>query len=132
MAGYAPFPTLVDSKYDPKRPRIPNCSQPLREGIKTNLLMQTFDSGHEQRRQRSDPRRTFDPTYNVLTLNQYLTLRDFFFTVLNSVPFTWVHPIEKTLCLVRFDMDTFAGETIGHGPKGPLYKLQLKLLQVWS
>ena len=126
------FPSLVAAKYDASQPRIPNPARPLKEGIKTNVLIQTFDSGHEQRRQKSDPKRTFDLSYPVLKSKEYFTIRDFFLQVTNSQAFLWTHPVEKTQHLVRFNMDTFAGEYVEHGPSGPLYKLQLSLLQVWA
>lgn len=111
---------------------LPNPSRPLKEGVRANTIIYAADSGHEQRREKSNPRRTFDLTWNALTLDQYLTLRDFYMVVLNSAPFMWTHPIENTRVLVRFANDVFQGENVGHGPKGPIYKLQVSLLQVWS
>jgi len=115
----------------PKLP-IPNPSRPFKEGTKSNTLIYTGDSGHEQRREKSPPKRTFEVTWAALTLDQYVTLRDFYMYVLNSKPFLWMHPIEKTQILVRFANEVFQGENFGHGPKGPIYKLQLSLLEVWS
>lgn len=114
---------------------LPNSSRPLKESIKADTIITSFDSGHEQRRQKSNPKRIFEPQYAVMTLDQYVTIRDFFTQVLNSTPFLWKHPIEGVEYLVRFDMDTFAGENFGHSPhtkSGALYKLQLKLMQVWA
>ena len=128
----ASFPTVVSSTYDSLQPIIPKPSHGIKEGVKASTLIQTFDSGHEQRRQKSPPRKTFEIQYNVLTKNQYFTIRDFFLQVLNSTPFYWTHPIEKVQYLVRFDMDTFQGENFSHGASGALFKLQLRLLQVWS
>lgn len=128
-----PFPSTVAAKYDATTPRLPNCSRPIKESIKQDSLVVSFDSGHEQRRTKSDPKRIFEVTYAALTQNEYATIRDFFLQVTNVTPFTWTHPVEKTVYLVRFDMDTFTGEHFQHSPvAGPLYKLQLKLLQVWS
>lgn len=134
MQGPA-FPTTVAEIYDANTPPIPNCSRPLKESIKSDTLIVGFDSGHEQRRQKSNSKRIFEPQYAVLTKNQYFTIRDHFLACLNWKPFLWTHPIEGTQYLVRYDMDTFTGENFGHSPhskNGALYKLQLKLLQVWS
>lgn len=114
---------------------LPNPSRPMKESIKADTLITSFDSGHEQRRKKSDPKRIFEPQYAVLNHDQYITIRDFFMKVLNSTPFLWKHPIEGVEYLVRFDMDTFTSENFGHSPhtkNGALYKLQLKLLQVWA
>jgi phage-related protein len=126
------FPVVVSNTYPTAGKPIPNCSRPLQEGIKTSTIAFTADSGHEQRRQKAAPKRTFQPVYNVLTLDQYRTLRDFFMQMTDVHSFTWEHPVEKTTFLVKFTMDTFAGENIGHGPSGALYKLQLQLEQVWQ
>lgn len=125
------FPSSVSNLYPTSGARIPNCSRPLQEGFKASTITFTADSGHEQRRQRSNTKRTFQPTYIVLTLDQYRTIRDFFLQVTNVNSFSWTHPIEGTVLIVKFAMDTFSGENFGHGPTGPLYKLQLSLEQVW-
>lgn len=111
---------------------LPNPSRPLKDGVKASTIVYTGDSGHEQRRDRSNPRRTFDLAWNALTLDQYITIRDFYMQALNSAPFLWIHPVEKTRLLVRFANEVFQGENFAHGPSGPIYKLQLSLLQVWS
>jgi len=127
------FPTTVAAKYDAQTPRLPNCSRPIKEEVKASTLIVSFDSGHEQRRQKSDPKRAFTLEYAVLRKNEYFTLRDFFLQVLNQEPFLWTHPIEGTTFLVRFDMDTFSGEHFQHSPvAGPLYKLQIRLVQTWA
>lgn len=131
----ADFPTQVAAKYDATTPKIPNCSRPLKEGIKVDTILFTADSGHEQRRKKSDPKRTFDPQYTALKKNEYFTIRDHFIEHLNTTPFLWTHPIEGIQYLVRYNMDTFSAENFSHSPIpsiGPLYKLQLNLLQVWA
>ena len=125
------FPATVTSDYPTAGTVIPNASRPLQEGIKASTISFSADSGHEQRRPRSNPKRTFSPNYIVLTVDQYRTIRDFFMTVTNVYPFAWTHPIEKTVFTVKFAMDTFTGENFEHGPHGPLYKLQLSLEQTW-
>lgn len=126
------FPKVVAEQYKTAGESIPNPSRPFKEGIKSSTIVFTADSGHEQRRERANPKRTFEPSWNILTQDQYLTIRDFFLVVLNSKPFLWTHPIEKTKYLVRFTNEIFQGENKGHGPKGPWYTLNLSLLQVWS
>lgn len=125
------YPSIVSELYPTTGQPIPNPSRPLQEGIKTTTIVFAADSGHEQRRPRSAPKRTFQLSYTVLTLDQYKTIRDFFMLVTNVSCFTWVHPVEKTSYLVKFAMDTFSGEYFSHGHQ-PLYKLQLQLEQVWS
>jgi len=127
----ADFPTAVSSVYDVLTPQLPNCSRPLKESVKVDSIIVSFDAGFEQRRTRSAAKRIFEPAYAVLLKNEYLTLRDHFLSQTNITPFIWTHPIEKVDYLVRYDMDTWTGENFAHGPKGPLYKVQLKLLQVW-
>ncbi len=126
------FPKVVSPSYPSAGTRIPNPSMPLQEGIKTSTITFVADSGHEQRRQKSDPKRTFQLTYIVLPLDAFKTIRDFFLTVTNVKSFNWTHPVEGTTLTVKFAMDTFSGENFGYGPSGPLYKLQLSLEQVWE
>lgn len=121
------FPTLTPSG---KHLTLP--TRPIGYGVKTNTLVFTSDSGHEQRRQKGMPKKTFDLSYPILSLEEYKTIRDFFLQVLNVTAFNWTDPIEKITYLVRFDMETFLGQQKYHGPKGAHYELQLKLLQVWS
>lgn len=125
------YPTVVSNTYATAGTRMPNPSRPLQEGFKIQTIAFMADSGYEQRRSKSQPKRTFQLSYTVLTKDQYFTLRDFFLTVLNTYSFTWIHPIEKVSLNVRFAMDTFSAENFGHGPQGPLYKMQLVLEQVW-
>lgn len=126
------FPTVVSALYPTVGTRIPNPSVPLKEGVKTNTLVFTGDSGHEQRRDKSDPKRVFDPSWNALFVDQYLTIRDFYLQVRCTTPFLWTHPIEKTQFLVRFTNDVFHGENKGYGPKGPIYTTSVNMLQVWG
>lgn len=117
-------------EYMPKQ--LPNPSRPYKTGIKANTIIYTSDSGAEQRRERSAAKTTFELTWNALLIDQYQTIRDFYMYVLNSKPFIWVCPIEKTQTLVRISNEIFQGENKGHGPKGPIYALQLSLVQVWA
>lgn len=126
------FPQVVSELYPTAGTRIPNPSRPFKEGVQSSAIIYTADSGHEQRRVKAPPKRTFELTWNALTKDQYLTLRDFFMQVVTTQPFLWRHPIEGTQFLVRFTNELFSGENIGHGPKGPIYKLQVSLLQVWG
>lgn len=132
MADPLEFPKVVASKYKTLGDKIPNPSRPFKEGIKTNTIIFSADSGHEQRREKSDPKLTFEISWVALTQDQYLTIRDFFLVVLNSKPFLWNHPLTGVVYLVRFSNEIFQGENKGHGPKGPIYTLSLSLLQVWS
>jgi len=122
------FPT-VDSttgKY------LPNPSRPITYGVKSNNTAISFDSGHEQRRQRGLPKRTFEFKYNALSLTEYKTIRDFYIntTACGVYSFTWTDPIEKTTYNVKFNMDIFQGDYIAHSTKGPYYTLAIKLEQV--
>lgn len=128
---YTKFPTIVYEAYPTAGTSIPNPSRPLQEGLKTQTVTSEFDSGHTQRRNKNTPKRTFQLNYIVLTVDQYKTLRDFFMLKLNTYSFAWIHPLEKVTLNVRFTNDTFSGENFSHGHKGPLYKLQLSLEQVW-
>lgn len=113
--------------------RIPNPSRPLTEGVQPNTLVQTFDSGHEQRRKKGDPRMTWEFTYLVLTDAAYRTLQNFYIArggIAES--FAWTHPLTKQQYpSVRFNMDTFSGEYFEHPSKGALWKLAVKLIQVF-
>lgn len=111
---------------------LPNCSRPINYGVKASTLVMEFDSGHQQRRQKATPKTTIDLQYTALTLTEYQTLRDFFMLVLNVTPFSWTDPIEKTTYQVTFNQDTFMGIQKGHGPTGPWYEVQLKLVQCWG
>lgn len=126
----ADFPSVVSASY-PKTAgqRIPNPSLPLTEGWKTSALSIEFDAGNSQRRVKAPPKRTFQLTYNVLTADQYKTIRDFYLVNLTVYAFTWIHPVEGTSLSMRFTNDTFNGENFAFGPKGALYKLQLTIEQ---
>ena len=111
---------------------LPAPSRPLTEGVKTNNLVTSFESGHEQRRVKGDPRRTFEWTYNVLSEQEASLLVTFFIQRYGNVQsFIWTHPMSKEQLQVRFDMDAMVKENFAHGPKGPLYKLNVKLVQVF-
>ena len=125
------YPATVTSDYPTAGTSVPNPSRPLSEGIKANTITFAADSGHEQRRSRSNSKRTFSLNYIVLTADQYKTLRDFYMNVTNVNAFAWTHPIEKTVLNVKFAMDTFSGENFEHNAQGPLYKLQLSLEETW-
>jgi len=106
-------------------------SRPFTEGVKTNNLVQNFESGHEQRRVKGDAKRTFEFTYNVLVEEEAAVLTTFFIQRYGNVQsFMWTHPLTKESMQVRFDMDSLIKENFGHGPKGPLYKMNVKLVQV--
>ena len=107
-------------------------TRPIAYGTKVNSLIFTADSGAEQRRQKGNPKATFDLSYPLLSLPEFQTIRAFFLRVTNTQAFYWTDPVEKTTYLVRFDMDTFTGSQKYHGPKGPYYELQLKMLQTWA
>ena len=113
--------------------RIPNPSRPLTEGVQTNTLVQTFDSGHEQRRKKGDAKATWEFTYLALTDAAYRTLQNFFIARGgNCEAFFWVHPLTQRQYSVRFNMDTFTGEHFEHATKkGKLWKLAIKLIQVF-
>jgi phage-related protein len=128
---YTKYPTVVYEEYKTAGTPMPNPSRPLSEGLKVSTIVSEFDSGHTQRRNKSNPKRTFQLTYTVLTLDQYKTIRAFFMKKLNTYEFNWVHPVEGTVLNVRFTNDTLSAENFSHGVSGPLYKLQLSLEQVW-
>lgn len=109
---------------------LPRPSRPVNFGIKTNVLTVAFDSGSEQRRVKSRPRRTFDFQYNVLSEDEYVTIREFFLAVQNCYAFYWTDPLDQIKYTVKFAMDTFNGVYKYHAHKGPYYELQIKLEQV--
>ncbi len=115
-----------------ERKAIPRPSHASQSGIQTNTIVFTSDSGAEQRRVRGAPKRIYEISWPVLTFDQYQTIRDFFLMVLNVKAFYWTDPIENRKVLVRFVNELFQARQIGHGPKGPLYSLDLSLVQVWS
>ena len=125
------FPATVSPDYPTAGTRISSPSRPLAEGIKASTISYEADSGHTQSRPRSNPKRTFNLSWLVLTADEYKTIRDFFMVVTNHAAFSWVHPVEKTTFNVKFAMDTFTGENFSHGHQGPLYKLQVSLTQSW-
>lgn len=128
-ATYYPT-TYIDKKGEVQN--LPNPSRPFTEGVKTNNITQTFESGHEQRRVKGDPRRTFEFTYNILTEEQASTIVSFFIKCYGNVKsFLWVHPLSKEVIQCRFDMEAISKENFTHNIQGPLYKLQIKLIQVF-
>ena len=129
---YTKFPTEVYEGYKTAGKPIPNCSRPLQEGIKVSSITFTADSGHTQSRKKADSKRTFSPSYLVLTADQYFTIRDFFFKKTNVESFNWLHPLEKIYIRTKFAMDALSGENFAHNMQGPLFKLQISLEQVWD
>lgn len=124
------FPTTYIDKGATKR--LPCPSRPLSEGIKVNTLCFDADSGHEQRRKKGDPRKTFEFVFVALTHAQAQCIEDFFLEVLNVYAFDWTHPFTDDVIKVKFDMDTFCKEMFGHSKHhGPLYKIAIKLEQVY-
>lgn len=119
------FPTV-----DYASKRIPNPSMPLNEGIKTNTVMFSSDSGREQRRKKGASLRTWELSYIALTDAAYRTIRDFYIANTDVNSFSWTHPISKITFTVRFDTSNFQGENIAHNIKTPIWKLSLKLIQV--
>lgn len=129
------MPLIYPSSYTSKtgvQKYLPNPSRPINEGIKTNNIIHSFESGHEQRRVKGDPKRNFEFTYNALDEEQATTLVQFFIQCYGAVKsFTWTHPVTKETILCRFDMDSMIKENFSHGPKGPIYKINVKLVQVF-
>lgn len=111
--------------------RIPNPARPLKEGIKANVLVTAFDSGHEQRRKKGATRQTWELTYPALLQKAYDTLKTFWLARLTVEAFTWTHPITKVVYTVRFENDTWQGDNVLHDKKlGPIWTLNLKLIEV--
>ncbi|BCS54041.1 hypothetical protein [Geobacter sp. SVR] len=127
MLYFDSYPTMTPSG---KPMTLP--TRPITYGVKSNTISFTSDSGHEQRRVRGQAKMTFDLNYPILSLEEYKVLRDFYLKMLNVTAFYWTDPIEKIKYLVRFDMDTFSGQQKYHGPAGPHYELQVKLIQTWN
>jgi phage-related protein len=128
------MPTPVFPTVDAKGNRIPNPSKPLAEGIQTNNLVIGYDSGHEQRRRRSEPRRTWEVNYTALRQDAYDTIYGFFMSRGgNFESFFWDHPVTKARHLVRFNSDFLQSEYVQHGRiSGPIWKMSFKLIQVWE
>jgi len=128
---YSKYPDIVYEDYPTAGKPIPQPSRPFSEGVKVSSLSFSADSGHEQRRKKGDSKRTFQLTYNVLTADQYKTIRDFFMVVMNVYEFSWTPPMGTVALNVKFSVDTLSGENFAHGPSGALFKLQFSLEQVW-
>ena len=129
-----PF-TYVDRDGTVKR--MPNGSRPISYGVKTNVLTVAFESGYEQRRKKGDPLKSFEFSYNALNYRQYKTIHDFFLDRGGSLePFIWadysVPENDKPTYLVKFDMPVFQAEEVSHSRTGPIYKVTLKLQQVFA
>jgi len=125
------YPTEYTSKTGEIK-YLPNPSRPFTEGVKTNNITHSFESGHEQRRAKGDPKRTFEFTYNALDEEQATLLTQFFIQCYGNVrSFYWIHPLTKETLQCRFDMDSLVKENFSHGPKGPIYKINVKLVQVF-
>lgn len=125
MANY-PTVDSTTGKY------LPNPSRPISYGIRPNVITQTFDSGHEQRRVRGVHKKIFEFKYNCLKLTEYKTIRDFYIntTACGVYSFNWTDPVEKITYNVKFSMDAFQGDYIAHSVNGPYYTLSVKLEQV--
>lgn len=126
------FPTTYTSKTGEIK-SLPNPSRPFSEGVKTNNITHSFESGHEQRRVKGDPKRTFEFSYNALDEEQASLLTSFFIQCYGNVKaFLWTHPLTKETMQVRFDMEALMKENFSHTPyKGALYKINIKLVQVF-
>lgn len=111
---------------------LPNPSRSgLTYGVRTNNLVQGFDSGHEERRKKGAPKNTFEFSYLYLDKEAALTLRTFFLARSGNVEsFSWTDPVMKVAYpKVRFDMDTFVMENVTHNDLGPLFKVSIKLIE---
>jgi phage-related protein len=115
---------------DSKGKRIPNPSRPLTEGVATNDLVFTADSGHEQRRQKGVHLFTFELKWDALTLEAYQTIRNFYIKHTTTKSFRWIHPLTSQELKVRFTSETFSGENFAHRKTGPIYKAACRLKQV--
>lgn len=114
---------------------LPFPSTPVAYSIKPNVLVTTFESGHEQRRKKGEPLRAFEFTYQVLDYYQMRTLQQFFLARSGTLEtFYWQDsrlPGRPTF-LVRFDMESFSPKKIGtHYRRGPLFELTIKLQQTF-
>lgn len=124
------FPTTYVNSKGATVP-FPTPQRPIPEGIKTSVLINQFDSGHEQRRRKGAPRKTFEVTYPFLDQQAYAALQAFFLSVGGSLDtFSWVHPVTKVTYTVRFDLDALQGEYHMTTRLGHFWKCSLKLLQV--
>jgi phage-related protein len=117
--------------------RIPNCSLPLQEGIKTNSLIFSSDSGHDQRRKKGANKRTWELNFPVLTQLQADAIFSFYLNHTTTVPFIWTHPVEKIAgtqtkkpFTVTFSNDMLQKDYFAHGVLGPLYKMSMKIEEV--
>ena len=111
---------------------MPHPAKPIPETLKTNNLILQFDSGYEQRRKKSPPRKGFELTYPLLEKEAYDILSNFYLAVGGNLDtFSWTHPVSKITYNVRFDMDTFQGEYHTTTSNNTHYwKVSVKLLQV--
>lgn len=125
------FPTTYTTHLNTTAP-FPIPQKPIAESVKTNNLIYTADSGYEQRRKKSAPRRTFELTFPLLDRQAYETLQTFFLQAGGNLEsFAWTHPVTKTSYVVRFDQDTLQGEyflTTTH--MRHYWKVAVKLIQV--
>lgn len=124
----AVYPTV-----DGKGVLIPPPSRPLQESVKFNSLVLSFDSGHEQRRSKGLPKKSWDIQYLALGNEAKKTIQAFFIARGGSrEAFTWTHPETKETFSVRFDGDTLQTECFGQHPKlGALWKVSFKVVQVF-
>lgn len=111
--------------------RLRNPDMPIKYGVSTNSLVIVFESGHEQRRKKGIPKKTFDLTFSNLDLEAATCLEDFFYLMGGPVaPFTWTDPSTNKVYNVRFDGDSFTKEYVTHTRLGPLFTVTIKLVQV--
>lgn len=111
---------------------LPNPSRPLTENTKYNIITFEADSGHQQRREKAPPKKTWDLNYLVLTKLQADAIESFFNQQKGPLSaFYWTHPVDKVTYYVRFANDTLTKKNIGHNLRGPLYSLELKLEQAF-
>lgn len=111
--------------------RMPNPSRPIDYDYVTNNLEVAFESGHEQRRQKGLPKLKVDFSYKALTQAQADTLVNFFVvSCAGSVrPFEWTDPVSRKTYWMRFDMKQLKKEYIGHNVKGPIYSMNITMIQ---
>lgn len=120
------FPTL---DYEGKQ--IPNPSLPVKESVKSNTLIISFESGHEQRRAKSAPMYVWELNYVVLTDSAYKKIRDFYLTHTDEKAFYWSHPLTKVRWKVRFSANTFQASNFTYNIKTNLWSANITLNQVF-
>lgn len=110
--------------------RMPNPARPIDYHYVTNNLEVTFESGHEQRRQKGLPKLKVEFTYRSLSQAQADALVSFFITCCGSVhPFTWTDPVTRSSYRMRFDLKELRKKYVNHNIKGPRYEMTVTLIQ---